>query len=63
MTYDGRLDEVPGIFALMDPLPEALEANAHLSKRFDTIHSFHGSVGEPVGLVRQERVGTNASGS
>ena len=30
------LDEVPGIFALMDPLPGALEAYRELAKHFDT---------------------------
>ena len=34
--YEGRLDEVPGIFALMDPLPGAIEAFRQLSVRFDT---------------------------
>ena len=33
--YDGRLDEVPGIFSLMDPLPGAIEAVRKLSKYFD----------------------------
>ena len=35
-SYEGRLDEVPGIFALMDPVPGALDAFAILSERFDT---------------------------
>ncbi|MSR61236.1 MAG: hypothetical protein EXS08_02145 [Planctomycetes bacterium] len=34
--YDGRLDEVPGIFAHMQPLRGALEAYATLAPRFDT---------------------------
>ncbi|MEE2904632.1 MAG: hypothetical protein VYC39_20045 [Myxococcota bacterium] len=34
--YDGDLDEVPGIFALMDPLSGAVEAFHELSKKFDT---------------------------
>ena len=34
--YEGRLDEVPGIFALMEPLPGALEAYAVLAQKFDT---------------------------
>jgi 5'(3')-deoxyribonucleotidase len=34
--YEGRLDEVPGIFALMEPLPGAIEAHAELSVLFDT---------------------------
>ncbi|NOT30342.1 MAG: hypothetical protein HOP15_07830 [Planctomycetes bacterium] len=33
--YEGRLDEVPGIFARMDPLRGALEAFATLAQRFD----------------------------
>ena len=33
--YDGRLDEVPGIFALMDPMPGAIEAVEELSKHYD----------------------------
>ena len=34
--YEGDLDEVPGIFALMDPIPGAIEAFKMLSKHFDT---------------------------
>jgi len=33
--YEGRLDEVPGIFSLMDPLPGAIEAVKRLSQFFD----------------------------
>lgn len=33
--YDGRLDEVPGIFSLMAPLPGAIDAFAELSTLFD----------------------------
>lgn len=33
--YAGRLDEVPGIFGLMDPLDGAIDAVAHLSQVFD----------------------------
>lgn len=33
--YEGRLDEVPGIFALMDPMPGAIEAVHRLAERFD----------------------------
>ena len=33
--YEGRLDEVPGIFALMDPMPGAIEAFLTLAQRFD----------------------------
>lgn len=34
--YEGDLDEVPGIFALMDPIPGAIEAFRTLSIHFDT---------------------------
>lgn len=34
--YKDRLDEVPGIFALMDPLPRAIEAYHVLAAQFDT---------------------------
>lgn len=34
--YDGRLDEVPGIFSLMDPMPGAIDAFGELADRFDT---------------------------
>ena len=34
--YEDRLDEVPGIFDLMDPIPGALEAYKELSELFDT---------------------------
>ncbi|KQO98588.1 5' nucleotidase, NT5C type [Leifsonia sp. Leaf264] len=33
--YDGRMDEVPGIFALMDPLPGAIEAFHALAEVYD----------------------------
>ncbi len=35
-AYDGRLDEVPGIFSLMPPLEGAIESYAQLSEWFDT---------------------------
>lgn len=34
--YEGRLDEVPGIFGLMQPMKGALEAFEQLSNHFDT---------------------------
>ena len=34
--YDGRLDEVPGIFSLMSPLTGAVAAHQELSELFDT---------------------------
>lgn len=33
--YEGRLDEVPGIFALMDPMPGAIEAVHKLAEKYD----------------------------
>ena len=36
LEYEGRLDEVPGIFALMKPLRGALEAFRKLSQKYDT---------------------------
>lgn len=35
MAYDGRLDEVPGIFSLMDPMPGAIEAVHRLAEKYD----------------------------
>jgi 5'-nucleotidase len=34
--YEGHLDDVSGIFSLMDPMPGALEAYATLCQHFDT---------------------------
>ena len=34
--YKNRPDEVPGIFSLMDPMPNAIESFVTLSKLFDT---------------------------
>jgi 5'(3')-deoxyribonucleotidase len=34
--YNGHLDDIPGIFSLMDPLPGAIEAFVELSALFDT---------------------------
>ena len=33
--YEGRIDEVPGLFALMEPMPGAIEAVQLLSKHYD----------------------------
>lgn len=33
--YEGRLDEVPGIFSLMEPMPGAVEAVRELSEYYD----------------------------
>ena len=34
--YRDRLDDVPGIFSLMDPMPGAIDAFGELADRFDT---------------------------
>lgn len=34
--YEGRLDEVPGIFGLMEPMKDAIESYEELAKYFDT---------------------------
>ena len=34
--FDGRLDEVPGIFSLMDPMPGAIDSFQILASNFDT---------------------------
>jgi 5'-nucleotidase len=34
--YDGRLDEVPGIFGIMDPMPDAIESFETLASHYDT---------------------------
>jgi len=34
--FAGRLDEVPGIFSLMDPMPGAIAAYRQLSSKYDT---------------------------
>ena len=35
-NFEDRLDEVPGIFGLMDPMPHALESYEFLAEHFDT---------------------------
>ncbi|WP_242155511.1 5' nucleotidase, NT5C type [Aestuariivivens sediminis] len=35
IEYDGRLDEVPNIFSLMEPLPGAIESVYKLSHKYD----------------------------
>ena len=34
--YEDRLDEVPGIFGLMHPMPHAVDSYNYLSSHFDT---------------------------
>lgn len=35
-AFEGRLDEVPGIFGLMEPVPHAIDAYRELASLFDT---------------------------
>ena len=43
--YEGRLDEVPGIFALMDPMSGAINAVQRLSEKYDVyILRHHGKI-------------------
>ena len=37
--YEGRLDEVPGIFSLMDPMPGAIDAVHRLAEKYDYFDS------------------------
>ncbi|MEO6067146.1 MAG: hypothetical protein ABIQ41_04075 [Gemmatimonadales bacterium] len=34
--YEGRVDDIPGLFALMDPIVGAIEAYEELASHFDT---------------------------
>jgi len=36
LQYEDRLDDVPGIFALMDPFPDAIESYHELAEMFET---------------------------
>ena len=36
LQYEDRLDDVPGIFALMDPFPDAIESYHELTEMFET---------------------------
>ena len=36
LRYLGHEDDIPGIFALMDPMPHAIESYKWLAERFDT---------------------------
>ena len=35
-AYEGRYDDVPGIFSLMSPMPDAIASFEHLSQHYDT---------------------------
>ena len=51
--YEGRLDEVPGIFALMAPMPGAIEAVHKLAEKYDVfILSLHSALEESLSLGR-----------
>lgn len=49
--YAGNLDEVPGIFSLMDPNEGAIAGYKWLSKNFDTYIFINSALGKPIGLV------------
>jgi 5'(3')-deoxyribonucleotidase len=36
ITHKDKMDEIPGIFSLMDPIPKAIESFNQLSSFFDT---------------------------
>ena len=50
--YKGRLDEVPGIFSLMEPLEGAKEAFDVLAAAVRYLHSFNRTVGKPLCMER-----------
>jgi 5'-nucleotidase len=35
-AYEGRYDDVPGIFSLMSPMPDAIDSFEYLSQHYDT---------------------------
>jgi len=35
LRYENRLDEVPELFALMEPMPRAIEAVAKIAKKYE----------------------------
>ena len=43
--YKGHVDDAPGIFALMEPIPGAIEAIERLDSQFD-VYPFHRSMGQ-----------------
>jgi hypothetical protein len=55
-NYKGRLDEAPGIFALMRPLPGAIDAFRELAQLFDT-YILSTRRGATVRLATQDRMG------
>ena len=59
--FDGRLDEVPDIFGLMEPMPGAIEAYHVLADLFDTYILSTAPVGESLRVVGQSGVGQTAS--
>jgi 5'-nucleotidase len=61
--FDERLDEVPGIFALMKPVEGAVEAYTTLVQHFDTYVLSTSPLGEPERLERQAELDQKASGS
>lgn len=59
--YEGRLDEVPGIFSLMDPVPYAIDSFQQLAEQIRHLRSVDITVGESVRMVGQIALGETPS--
>jgi len=55
--YEGKLDEVPGSFALMPPHAKRSSVFRQAQQRLRYLHPLYRSLGEPIRLVRQASVG------
>jgi len=53
LKYEGRLDEVPGIFSKMEPMPDAIESFKVLSEKFDTYILSTPPWGNPMGAAEK----------
>src|SRR4051812_13581595 len=56
-TYEGHPDDTPGIFRLMKPMPDAVEAFPVLASVFDTLILSTRAVAQRVCLVGQADLG------
>ena len=50
--YAGRLDEIPGVFALMEPMPGAIRCCAQAGRALRCIYTLYRSVEQSVGMGR-----------
>ena len=57
ITYDGRYDEVPNIFSLMEPMPDALNAFKLLSEAIGPVLSKASQESEPIRTLRHTNSG------